>query len=75
MVGTVKWFNAQKGFGFIAGDDGRDYFSHFSDIAGTGYRTLEAGQRVEFTAQAENKGLRAINIVVLDDAPSLVFKG
>ena len=75
MVGLVKWFNSQKGFGFLSGGDGNDYFVHYTDIVGTGYRNLEAGQRVEFTAQAENKGLRAINIVVLDDAPSLVFKG
>lgn len=75
MIGAVKWFSAQKGFGFIAGDDGNDYFAHFTDIAGTGYRTLEADQRVEFTATAESKGLRATNIVVLDDAPLLVFKG
>lgn len=74
MVGSVKWFNSQKGFGFISGDDGNDYFAHFTGIAGTGYRNLEAGQRVEFTAQADNKGLKAADIVVLDDEPGPVFR-
>ncbi|HEY8488643.1 MAG TPA: cold-shock protein, partial [Thermaerobacter sp.] len=49
MTGTVKWFNAEKGYGFITRDDGQgDVFVHFSAIVGTGYRTLEEGQKVTF---------------------------
>lgn len=74
MQGEVKWFDVRKGFGFIGGDDKNDYFAHYSEISGTGYRNLEAGQRVEFTAQADKKGLKAADIVVLDDEPGPVFR-
>jgi CspA family cold shock protein len=58
--GTVKWFNATKGFGFLAPDDGSaDVFVHFSAIEGTGYRELTEGQRVEFDAEAGQKGPQA----------------
>ncbi len=64
-VGTVKWFNATKGFGFIGREDGEDVFVHFSAIQMDGYRTLEEGQRVEFSIEQGPKGLQAANVVVL----------
>lgn len=58
--GTVKWFNSEKGFGFIAPDDGSaDVFVHYSEIAGNGFRTLEENQRVEFEIGEGAKGLQA----------------
>ncbi|WP_100444979.1 cold-shock protein [Glycomyces xiaoerkulensis] len=61
--GTVKWFNAEKGFGFIAPDgDGPDVFVHFSAISGTGYRSLEENQRVEFDVEQGKKGPQAANL-------------
>ena len=61
--GTVKWFNAEKGFGFIAPDGGgSDVFVHFSAITGTGYRTLEDGQRVEYDVKQGAKGPEASNV-------------
>ena len=48
MTGTVKWFNAEKGYGFITGDDGNDVFAHFSQIQKDGFKSLEEGQEVEF---------------------------
>ncbi|HKA68289.1 MAG TPA: cold-shock protein [Actinomycetes bacterium] len=64
--GTVKWFNAEKGFGFIAPDgDGPDVFAHFSQITGEGYRSLEDGQRVEFEITQGRKGPEASQIRVL----------
>ncbi|MDX9917277.1 MAG: cold-shock protein [Gudongella sp.] len=65
MNGTVKWFNAEKGFGFITGDDGKDVFAHFSQIQKDGFKTLEEGQAVEFEVVEGQKGLQAENIVVL----------
>ena len=65
-TGTVKWFNAEKGFGFIAPDDGSaDVFAHFSAIAGSGYRSLDEGQKVEFEVAQGPKGLQAENIRAL----------
>lgn len=65
-TGTVKWFNAEKGFGFIAPDDGTaDVFAHFSAISGNGYRSLEEGQKVEFEVTQGQKGPQAANIVRL----------
>ena len=62
-TGTVKWFNAEKGFGFIAPDDGSaDVFAHFSAITGSGYRSLEEGQKVEFEVAQGPKGLQAENV-------------
>jgi cold shock protein len=61
--GTVKWFNAEKGFGFIAPEDGgQDVFAHFSAIQLSGYRSLEENQRVEFDVKQGPKGLQAENI-------------
>ena len=61
--GTVKWFNGEKGFGFIAQDGGGpDVFVHYSAIAGAGYRSLEENQRVEFDITPGNKGPQAANI-------------
>jgi CspA family cold shock protein len=61
-TGTVKWFNADKGFGFIARDDGDDVFVHFSAIQASGYRSLEEGQQVEFDLVQGPKGLQAANV-------------
>lgn len=63
--GTVKWFNAEKGFGFIQQDDGPDVFAHFSAIQATGYRTLEENQRVEFEVVQGPKGPQADRIRVI----------
>ena len=62
-VGTVKWFNAQKGFGFISQEGGPDVFVHFSAIAGAGYRNLEENQKVEFDVTQGPKGPQAVNVV------------
>jgi CspA family cold shock protein len=62
-TGTVKWFNGEKGFGFISQDGGGpDVFVHFSAINGTGYRNLEQGQKVEFDITEGQKGLQASNV-------------
>lgn len=65
VQGTVKWFNEAKGFGFIQQEDGNDIFAHFSSITGEGYKTLQEGQKVEFTIGQGAKGPQAENIVVL----------
>ena len=66
MVGTVKWFNPEKGFGFITPENGsKDVFVHFSAIQGTDYRSLDEGQRVEFTVEQGQKGPAAANVVGL----------
>ena len=63
VTGTVKWFNGDKGFGFITQDDGgADVFAHFSAIAASGFRSLEENQRVEFEVTQGAKGLQAANI-------------
>jgi CspA family cold shock protein len=60
--GTVKWFNSEKGFGFIRRDEGDDVFVHYSAIAGDGFRSLEEGQRVEFDVVPGRKGPQAANV-------------
>ena len=64
-TGTVKWFNTEKGYGFIAREGGDDVFVHFSNIQSTGYRTLEEGQRVEFDVAPGRKGEEAQNVRVV----------
>jgi CspA family cold shock protein len=62
-TGTVKWFNSEKGFGFIAPDDGsKDVFAHYSAIASSGYRSLEENQKVQFDVVSGPKGPQAENI-------------
>ncbi len=63
--GTVKWFNAEKGYGFISREGGPDVFVHFSAIEGNGYRSLEEGQNVEFEITQGQKGDAAANVRVL----------
>ncbi len=66
MTGTVKFFNAEKGFGFISPADGsKDVFVHFSAIQSTSFKTLDEGQRVEFTIEQGQKGPAAANVVAL----------
>jgi len=63
--GTVKWFNASKGFGFIQRQSGEDVFVHFSAIQGDGYRSITEGQAVEFDVTKGPKGLQAANVTAL----------
>ena len=63
IVGTVKWFNGDKGYGFIARESGNDVFVHFSAIQGDGYKNLMEGQQVEFTVEQGPKGPQASNVV------------
>ncbi|QUH27125.1 cold-shock protein [Serpentinicella alkaliphila] len=65
MNGTVKWFNAEKGFGFITGEDGKDVFAHFSQINTNGFKTLEEGQKVSFNVTQGPKGLQAEDITAI----------
>ena len=65
VTGTVKWFNESKGFGFIEQENGPDVFAHFSNIVGTGFKTLTDGQKVEFVVTDGAKGPQASNIVAL----------
>ena len=64
-VGTVKWFNNQKGYGFITPENGNDVFVHHSAIQGEGYKSLEEGQKVEFQIEKGPKGEQATNVVKL----------
>lgn len=65
MTGTVKWFNSEKGFGFIEREDGDDVFVHFSAIQAEGFKTLEEGQQVQFEIVEGERGPQAANVVVL----------
>ena len=65
IIGTVKWFNGSKGYGFIEHDGGDDVFVHYTAIQGDGYRNLEEGQRVEFSAENGPKGLQAADVVAI----------
>ncbi|MBV8819005.1 MAG: cold-shock protein [Acidobacteriaceae bacterium] len=62
QVGTVKWFNDAKGFGFISRDNGPDLFVHFRAISGSGFRTLQEGQKVSFEVKQGPKGLQAESV-------------
>ncbi|WP_438834872.1 cold-shock protein [Streptococcus pluranimalium] len=63
--GTVKWFNAEKGFGFISTEEGQDVFAHFSQIQADGFKSLEDGQKVAFDVEEGQRGPQATNIVKL----------
>ena len=65
IQGTVKWFNGEKGFGFIEQENGPDVFVHYSAISGEGFRNLDEGQRVEFTITEGPKGLQASDVIKL----------
>ncbi len=63
-TGTVKWFSAEKGYGFITGEDGTDVFVHFSSIQSEGFKTLDEGQKVEYEVTSGDKGPQASNVRV-----------
>ena len=63
--GTVKWFNAEKGFGFITSEEGKDLFVHFSEIQKDGFKTLEEGEKVTFDVKEGQKGPQAANVVTV----------
>ncbi|EHI70915.1 cold-shock protein [Streptococcus ictaluri] len=63
--GTVKWFNAEKGFGFISTENGQDVFAHFSAIQTPGFKSLDEGQKVEFDVEEGQRGPQAVNITKL----------
>ncbi len=64
MKGTVKWFNKEKGFGFITGEDGKDVFVHFSQINKNGFKTLKENEEVEYSVTKSVRGMQAENIIV-----------
>jgi CspA family cold shock protein len=65
ILGTVKWFNGSKGYGFIEREEGDDVFVHYSAIIGDGFRNLDEGQRVEFTVEQGAKGLQATEVMLV----------
>jgi CspA family cold shock protein len=68
IEGTVKWFSNPKGYGFISRDGGEDVFVHYSEIKGSGFRSLSAGERVEFTLKQSEKGPRAADVRSLEQS-------
>ena len=74
MEGTVKWFNPSKGYGFIVGEDGTDYFAHFGEIQSEGFKTLKEGQSVTFEVADGEKGPAAKNIVAASDMEEAVVE-
>lgn len=64
MYGVVKWFNPEKGFGFIEQENGEDVFVHFSAIKADGYKSLDEGQRVQFDVERGQRGLQATNVTI-----------
>jgi CspA family cold shock protein len=67
QTGTVKWFSNEKGYGFISPDEGEDVFVHHTAIQGSGFKTLQEGQKVEFSTEESPKGPRAVDVVTLGD--------
>lgn len=67
MTGTVKWFNAEKGYGFIKDEEGKDIFVHFSSINSDGYKTLEEEQKVTYDLVESDRGPQAKNVTVVTD--------
>ena len=67
MTGTVKWFNAEKGYGFTKDEEGKDIFVHFSSINSDGYKTLEEGQKVTYDLVESDRGPQAKNVTVVTD--------
>ena len=65
MKGKVKWFNAEKGYGFITSDEGKDIFVHYSSIQADGFRTLEEGQKVTYEVVESDRGQQASNVTVV----------
>ena len=65
ITGTVKWFNREKGYGFISRENGDDVFVHYSNLQGTGFRNLEEGDRVEFAVESSPKGPHATEVAVV----------
>ncbi|MBE3119456.1 MAG: cold-shock protein [Chloroflexi bacterium] len=65
IIGTVKWFNGSKGYGFLTREGGPDVFVHFSAIQGEGFKNLEEGQKVEFTVEQGPKGPQASNVTLI----------
>jgi CspA family cold shock protein len=70
ITGTVKWFNSEKGYGFIAREGGADVFVHYSAIEGSGFRNLQEGEQVEFTVEQSPKGPQAANVIKLSNPES-----
>lgn len=66
IIGTVKWFNREKGYGFISRQGGKDVFVHYSSIRGGGFRNLNEGDRVEFGIESGSKGPQAVDVVQLN---------
>jgi len=69
ITGTVKWFSDRKGYGFITRDEGKDVFVHHSGIRAGGPRSLNEGDKVEFSIETDPRGLRAVDLVVTESAP------
>jgi CspA family cold shock protein len=65
MLGKVKWFNEEKGFGFITSEEGQDIFVHYSQIKADGFRTLQENQKVEFMVSKSEKGLQATDVYLM----------
>jgi CspA family cold shock protein len=62
--GSVKWFNSEKGFGFIGGEDGKDIFVHYSSIQSKGYKKLNEGERVSYVEAPGQKGMQAVDVII-----------
>ncbi|HIW18451.1 CspA family cold shock protein [Faecalicoccus acidiformans] len=67
-TGKVKWFNAEKGYGFITGEDGKDVFVHYSSINAEGFKTLDEGQTVTYNVIESDRGKQASDVTVVDEA-------